>query len=89
MKITNISSGPKSIWSAPLKQMVMIQPGETVEADIDDREAKSAPPSWFKFEDQPLTTSPVVDHETPSGDPQTEDNAEPAPRPRGRPRKAD
>lgn len=89
MKITNISNGPKQIWSEAAKEMVFVHAGETVEAEISEAEREAADSAWFSFEDQPLTPSPVVDHETPPDDPQTEPEteAEPAPRPRGRPRK--
>jgi hypothetical protein len=88
MKITNISSGPKSIWSAAAKEMVFVPAGATVEAEIDASEREAADPAWFSFELDPL------DHD---GDgrkggavePENENEPEPntSPRPRGRPRK--
>lgn len=80
MKITNISKGPKSIWSASAKGMVFIPAGATVDVEIDDAERESANPEWFSFErvEKPAETEHVA--------PDVSEN-EPEPRPRGRPRK--
>lgn len=101
MKITNISSGPKSIWSAAAKEMVFVHAGETVEAEIDEAEREAADPAWFSFELDPLdhdgdgrkggAVEPVNESaenenvETNVIENEPEPNT--SPRPRGRPRK--
>lgn len=84
MKITNISKGPKSIWSARAKAMIYIPAGATVELDIDDAELDAANPEWFSFErvKKPAETEHVAPDVS-----ENEPNLDMSPRPRGRPRK--
>lgn len=84
MKITNISKGPKSIWSAPVKGMVFIPAGATVDVEIDDAEREAANPEWFSFERvEKLAETEHVAHDVSENEP----NLDTSPRPRGRPRK--
>ena len=84
MKITNISKGPKSIWSASRKAMVYIPAGATVGVEIDDAERKAANPEWFSFErvEKPAETEHVAPDVS-----ENEPNLDASVRPRGRPRK--
>ena len=84
MKITNISKGPKSIWSAPVKGMVFIPAGVTVDVEIDDAEREAANPEWFSFErvEKPAETEHVAP-DVHRNDPEPDTSS----RPRGRPRK--
>jgi hypothetical protein len=92
MKITNISSGPKSIWSAAAKEMVFVPAGATVEAEIDASEREAANPAWFSFELDPLDhdgdgrKGGAVEPDL-SEDAESEPEPSTSPRPRGRPRK--
>ena len=42
-KLKNISKGPRGIWSAAEKRMVVIEPGQTVEVDVTPADIKDAP----------------------------------------------
>lgn len=50
MKITNTTTGIKSIWSRSAVAMVSVGPGETVEADIHQAEQDADVAGYFKFE---------------------------------------
>ncbi len=84
MKITNISNGPKSIWSASRKAMVYVPVGVTVDVEIDDAERDAANPEWFAFER--VEKLAETEHVAPDVS-ENEPNLDTSPRPRGRPRK--
>lgn len=84
MKITNISKGPKSIWSAPRKAMVYVPAGATVDVEIDDAEREAANLEWFSFERvEKLAETEHVAPDVHRNEPEPDTSS----RPRGRPRK--